>query len=348
MRTAPAVRPAARASPPIHSPGKAPDELRLYVGANGPGSSIQKPTEIILNAAGAANTRDLTGEPELRMPLKNKAEGAEWTLLQRDQPAVFEVRRSGAVTVTSTQDPQNFPDEKDNASAADDGFFVTGPDFTTYEFSFFSFATQRWKRSLVSAQLAAPLRYNGNTYVVGFESRYAPAPPEILVWKDTGAAMQLMWKVTLSSQALLITNATVFGKYAIVAATTGVSAEKYSVFKIDLESFAVQLVQEQVATKPYGNTPRFAEYNVQEAETDDAGNLYAVENRVENQNARYSIRKYSASGGSEVVLKESDLKENCGIQGLRYFNGKLHAAVSYREMVSAGTSKWHLQMIRLK
>jgi len=319
-------------------------ELRWNVGIRGVGNSFQKPTDIILSTSGSTAIRDLTNEPPFPTPLLAKAQGAEWKLVERDAPQIFEVLRNNQPTSPSQQDPN----DKDNVNAADDGFFVTGTDYSTYEFSFFNFATQSWKRSLVSAERAAALRYAGTTYVVGFNLQYDPFNPQLRVWKDTGNAMQLVKAIAIPKAPLLVMNAAVFGKYALVTAGDNNAGDGYyKVYKIDLDAFTVQVVQMQPMVQPYSYSLRFAENTVLSVETDDTGNLYAVEKRTVSQQARYSIRKYNASGGNDLVLKEADLKEGSIIEALRWFNGKLHAAVSYREQ-SDGTSTWHLQLIQLK
>jgi len=319
-------------------------ELRWNVGIKAVGNSIEKPTDIVLATSGNVTVRDLTSEPPFPTPLLVKAQGAEWKVVQRDPPEIFDVLRNNQPAIPSQQDPN----DKDNVNAADDGFFVTGTDYSTYEFSFFNFATQAWKRGLVLAERAAALRYAGTTYVIGFNQQYDPANPQLRVWKDTGSAMQLVKTMALPKPPQLIMNAVVSGKYALVTTGDNNTADAhYKVYKIDLEALTVQVVQKQAMVQTYSYSPRFAENTVLSVETDNTGNLYVVENKIISQQAHYSVRKYSATGSSDLVLKEEDLKDGSIIEALRWFNGKLYAAVSYREQ-SDGTSTWHLQLIQMK
>lgn len=113
---------------------------------------------------------------------------------------------------------------------------------------------------------------------------------------------------------------------------------KYVVYKINLNSYTVEKVMDETKLETV----------IGSIEIDPEGNFYVVRNRIENQTSYFSIRKYKSAGGNEIVLKEEDLRYNTQIHAIRYFNGKLHAAVVYREENPNDytDNTYHFQIIR--
>jgi hypothetical protein len=127
------------------------------------------------------------------------------------------------------------------------------------------------------------------------------------------------------------------------------------VVRVNLASLTAQLVQAPEFVVPDGLDNSDVLYNLSLIEIDDAGNLYVVESRSENNEAYHSIRKYSANGGNEVVLKEQDLAVNTRIHAIKYFNGKIYAAIVNRENIpdnnpddNSFQTLYHMQVISPK
>jgi len=122
---------------------------------------------------------------------------------------------------------------------------------------------------------------------------------------------------------------------------------KYVVYKINLNNYSVQKIVEETKVENYDNTDPLVRNLAQNIEIDPQGNLYIVANNIQNTDAHYSIRKYKTTGGTELVLKIEDLKNLTQVQGIYFFNSKLHAALVYREELAGnnGMNNYHMQII---
>ncbi len=242
--------------------------------------------------------------------------------------------------------------------ASEDGMLNSSETLTSNYASHYHYATQKWKNNTFVGNNFVTLRHQSKTYVIAFtrltsangmsihvesDDRVVVQDPQIPSIKTVHYPMTTLKYVP--GEYGFLTHASQYGDNVFVVFHSHTSNTRFGVVKVNLTNLTGQLVQapEQIVSN---NTA---------VEVDDAGNLYVVENRVENMNGNYSIRKYAANGGNEVILKEQDLHSNTQIHGIKWFNGKLYVALVNRENIPDGNpddysfqTMYHLQIIAPK
>ncbi len=228
--------------------------------------------------------------------------------------------------------------------AADDGFLNSSNNMTSNYVTHYDFGTQRWKNNTFTGNNFVAVRYDGLTYAIAF-TRFTAADgtyifaesQDKVVVPDTQipSLYSVHYPMTqlnyVAGQNGEVIHASVYDDNVIVVFQAYLSAWRYAVVKINLTDHSVELVQSPDPPVPFGLAVADILYNHSYVEVDDAGNLYVVENRVENQTPSFSIRRYNANGGSEVFLRETDLIPETQIQAIRFYNGKLHVAIVNRQ-----------------
>lgn len=212
---------------------------------------------------------------------------------------------------------------------SEDGLLNNSESVGTNTVSHYHYGTGQWKTNTFFATSFTSVRYNNRTYVISLNRNtsqegiglYAETNNQVTGSQgQIGYPMQAKNHVAISPVGFLL-HSTQHGDNVFVA-IDAYTKNAFEVYKINLTNSTIQKVFE--ATKP-GHYTQYAN------EIDAGGNLYTVENRIENQTSHFSIRKYNTTGGNELILKETDLKKHTQVHGLKYFNGKLYAAVVYRE-----------------
>lgn len=215
--------------------------------------------------------------------------------------------------------------------------------------SHYHYGTGAWKTNTFWSSSFVSVRYNNRTYVISLFKNTAQDGIHILSETDikkTSLQGQIYYEMKYENQLAFspvgfLVHAAQYGDNVFVALDA--YGNKFEVYKINLTNFTIQRVLNETKAVTYSQVAN---------EIDDQGNLYVVERRSENQKPFFSIRKYAVSGGSQVVLKEEDLLTYTHIHALKLFNGKLHAAVTYKQDVPDGNPNdnsfhynYHMQII---
>lgn len=218
--------------------------------------------------------------------------------------------------------------------------------------SHYHYGTGAWKTNTFWASNFVSVRYNNRTYVISLFKNTAQDGIHVLSETDikkTSLQGQIYYEMKYENQLAFspvgfLMHAAQYGDNVFVALDA--YGNKFEVYKINLTNFTIQRVLNETKSVTYSQVAN---------EIDDQGNLYVVENRTDNQKPYFSIRKYAVSGGNEVVLKETDLLSNTHIHALKYFGGKLHAAVVYKQDVPDNNPNdnsfrynYHMQIIAQK
>lgn len=218
--------------------------------------------------------------------------------------------------------------------------------------SHFHYGTGAWKTNTFWASSFVSVRHNNRTYVISLFKNTAQDGIHVLSETDikkTSLQGQIYYEMKYENQLAFspvgfLMHAAQYGDNVFVALDA--YGNKFEVYKISLTNFTIQRVLNETKSVTYSQVAN---------EIDDQGNLYVVENRTDNQKPYFSIRKYAVSGGDEVVLKETDLLSNTHIHALKYFGGKLHAAVVYKQDVPDNNPNdnsfrynYHMQIIAQK
>lgn len=218
--------------------------------------------------------------------------------------------------------------------------------------SHFHYGTGAWKTNTFWASSFVSVRHNNRTYVISLFKNTAQDGIHVLSETDikkTSLQGQIYYEMKYENQLAFspvgfLMHAAQYGDNVFVALDA--YGNKFEVYKISLTNFTIQRVLNETKSVNYSQVAN---------EIDDQGNLYVVENRTDNQKPYFSIRKYAVSGGDEVVLKETDLLSNTHIHALKYFGGKLHAAVVYKQDVPDNNPNdnsfrynYHMQIIAQK
>lgn len=320
------------------------DELRWYLWFRDM-SSFADPTEIILNTQNAVtiNKPPAPGATDFRQ-FKTIYQGNTWEVHRAlDGGNNFTVFKNNQDINISLG---NSATSIKNLVASEDGLLnnsaVSGGSNSV---SHYHYGTGQWKTNTFFATSFVSGRFNNRTYVVSLSKNTAQDGLTLLTETDNQQTsmqgmvyheMQVKNHLAFSPVGFLL-KATKHGDQVFVAIDG--YQNKLEVYKVSLTDLTIQKVLDQ---------PRSgANSDLANVEMDPGGNLYVVENRVENGTSHFSIRKYKATGGSEIILKEQDLRTETRIQGLHFFNGKLHAAIIYREEFAGNTSKnnYHMQLI---
>lgn len=276
----------------------------------------------------------------------NMAEVANWVyVFKNDQMVDLSENPEGRTKIVRIQ-------------ASEDGMLNSSETLTLNYASHYHYATQKWKNNKFIGNNFVTLRHQSKTYVIAFTRLTSANGMSIFVESDNRVVVQdpqipsiqtVHYPMTtlkyVPGEYGFLTHASQYGDNVFVVFHSHTSNTRFGVVKVNLTNLTGQLVQapEQIVSN---NTA---------VEVDDAGNLYVVENRVENMNGNYSIRKYAANGGNEVILKEQDLHSNTQIHGIKWFNGKLYVALVNREDIPDGNPDdnnfrvlYHMQIISPK
>ncbi len=218
--------------------------------------------------------------------------------------------------------------------------------------SHYHYGTGKWKTNTFWAWNFVSVRYNNHTYVISLSKNTNQDGITVLSETDnkhTSSQGQISYEMKPENHLAFspvgfLMHFAQYGENVFVALDG--YQNKFEVYKINLTNFTIQRVMNETKAVTYSQVAN---------EIDADGNLYVVESRIENQKPFFSIRKYAVSGGSEVVLKETDLLTYTHIHALKYFNGKLHAAVMYKQDIPDNNPNddsfhynYHMQIISLK
>lgn len=307
---------------------QSPTELRWYLWFKHM-SGYQDPIEIILNNQNAVVVNKPTGNTGTDFrPIKTIYGGETWethipfsntyniAVFKNNQNININLYDNNATNIIRLQ-------------ASEDGLLnnseVNGGTNTV---SHFHYGTANWKTNTFFASQFVSVRYNNLTYVINLNKN--TSQDGIGIYSETGNKItgsqgQIRYPMKKENHLNMspvgfILHSAQYGENVFVAIDA--YGNKFEVYKINLTSFSIQKVLEETKVGTYSQYAN---------EIDAEGNLYTVENRIENQTSHYSIRKYKTTSGNEVILKEADMKEHTQIHALKYFNGKLHAAVVYRQ-----------------
>lgn len=248
----------------------------------------------------------------------------------------------------------------ENIQAAEDGILNSSKTMGSNSVAHYSYATQKWKNNTFWGNNFVTLRHNNKTYAIAFtrltsangmsimmesEERVVVQDPQIPAIKTVHYPMTTLH--TSPGEYGFVMHTSAYDDNVFVVFHSHTSNTRYGVVKVNLTNLTGQVIQAPEYVVPFGNSPA--------VEVDDSGNLYVVEVRTENTNPFYSIRKYAANGGSELILREDDLIPNSYIQGMKIFNGKLHVAIINREEMPDNNPNdtyfpitWHMQIISPK
>lgn len=252
--------------------------------------------------------------------------------------------------------------------ASEDGMLNSSETLTLNYASHYHYATQKWKNNKFVGNNFVTLRHQSKTYVIAFTRLTNSNGMSIHVESDDRVVVQdpqipsiqtVHYPMTtlkyVPGEYGFLTHASQYGDNVFVVFHSHTSNTRFGVVKVNLSNLTGQLIQAPEQAVPFGSYNPLIISNNTAVEVDDAGNLYVVENRVENMNGNYSIRKYAANGGNEVILKEQDLHANTLIHGIKWFNGKLYVALINREDIPDGNPNdnnfqvmYHMQVISPK
>ncbi len=245
--------------------------------------------------------------------------------------------------------------------ASEDGLLTTSTGMPN-SIGFYHFASNVWKDNRYSFHNHVMARYNGQTYGITFPLIYGTKIISIVretdnkVEKPLGFAnlksiyypMEELKNISGEDYGSTMYSTMYNDNVFVVQHLSG----HYLVYKINLTNLTAELVLKAPMVVSYGLPLADIINNYTYAEVDDVGNLYIVEVRREDKDSYYSVRRYSTSGGNEVFLKESDLLSHTSIEALKFFNGKLHVAVKYKETLpdskpndNSSVSVYHMHII---
>lgn len=230
---------------------------------------------------------------------------------------------------------------------SEDGLLNNSEAAGTNTVSHYHYGTGQWKTNTFFATSFVSFRYNNRTYVIHLNKN--TSQDGIGIYSETdnmvkGSQGNIVYPMKAENLLALspvgsILHSSQYADHVFVAIDA--YGNKFEVYKINLVNYTIQKVLSETKVGTYSQYAN---------EIDPTGNLYTVENRIENQTPHFSIRKYKTNGGNELILKEEDLKEHTMIHGLKYFNGKLHAAVVYRQENpnDYADNTYHMQIINHK
>lgn len=342
-----------------------PDELRWYTIYHTM-SSYSDANEMIFN------TR---GEVTINKDLKAQAYGGQIKAFVGND--VWKVNRAevyNRVNIFRNDqmvDPDQNPEGRNHIvriQASEDGMLNSSETLGNNYVNHYHFATQKWKNNTFWGNNFVTFRHNGLTYVIAFTRLTSANGISIMVESDNRVEVQdpqipsiktvhypMTTLQSIPGEYGFVMHASKYGDSVFVVFLGQTANNRYGVVRVNLASLTAQLVQAPEFVVPDGLDNSDVLYNLSLIEIDDAGNLYVVESRSENNEAYHSIRKYSANGGNEVVLKEQDLAVNTRIHAIKYFNGKIYAAIVNRENIpdnnpddNSFQTLYHMQVISPK
>lgn len=332
------------------------DELRWYLSFSHM-TGYQDPIEIVVNSQNAATVNKPTGNISSDFRAIKTIYGTDtWeTHMSFDNPSHINVFKNGQLTDIGYP---HRPIKK--LQTSEDGLLNNTEHYGgTNWVSHYHYGTGQWKNNVFWATQYVSTRYNGKTYVATLlNDGTTGTQGTITVLEESNTPDASNMYLMLNKNEDTIPNAgyilhSVRHNENLYVALNAHWQNKYVVYKINLNNYSVQKVVEETKVENYDNTDPLVRNLAQNIEIDPQGNLYIVANNIQNTDAHYSIRKYKTTGGTELVLKIEDLKNLTQVQGIYFFNNKLHAAVVYREELANESkpdknffvSNYHMQII---
>lgn len=342
-----------------------PDELRWYTW-HGTSVNASDHNEMVLNTQRVVLINKDFKAPSYGGDIKGFAGNDVWKInLGEVANRVYAFKNDNMIDLAQNPEGQT---KLIRIQPTDDGFLNSSETLSNNYVTHFEYANQKWKNNTFWGNNFVSLRHNGKTYAIAFtrltsangmtimmesDNRVVVQDPQIPTIKTVHYPMNTLKSVP-GEYGFLI-QASKYGDNVFVIFHSHTANNRYGVVKVNLSNLTVQTVQTPEHIVPPLHAATVILDNASLLEVDEAGNLYVVEIRSENMNAIYSIRKYAANGGNEVILKEQDLHSNTQIQGLKWFNGKLHVALINREEIPDRNSNdnsfqlmYHMQIISQK
>lgn len=342
-----------------------PDELRWYTW-HGTSVNVSDHNEMILNTRGEVLINKDLKAPSYGGDIKGFAGNDVWKInLAEVANHVYAFKNDQMVDLA--QNPEGRTNLR-RIQPSEDGFLNSSETLGNNYVTHYEYATQKWKNNTFWGNNFISLRHNGKTYAIAFTRLTSANGMTIMMESDNRVVVQdpqipsiqtvhypMNTLKSVPGEYGFVIQASKYGDNVFVIFHSHTANTRYGVVKVNLSNLTVQTVQTPEHVVPPVHAATVILDNASLLEVDEAGNLYIVEIRNENMNAIYSIRKYAANGGNEVILKEQDLHSNTQIQGLKWFNGKLHVALINREDVPDGNPNensfqmmYHMQIISPK
>ncbi|MEE1884208.1 hypothetical protein [Pedobacter flavus] len=342
-----------------------PDELRWYT-SHATAVNTSNHNELILNIRGEVTINKDLKSPSYGGAIKGFAGNDVWKINMGESASqVYAFKNDQMVDLAKNREGQM---KYVRLQPATDGFLNNSETLGNNYVTHFEYASQKWKNNTFWGNNFISLRHNGKTYAIAFTRFTSANGMTIMMESDNRVVVQdpqipsiqtvhypMNTLKSVPGEYGVAIQASKYGDNVFVIFHSHTASNRYGVVKVNLSSLTVQTVQTPEHVVPPVNAASLILDNASLLEVDEAGNLYVVEIRSENMNAIYSIRKYAANGGNEVILKEQDLHPNTQIQGLKWFNGKLHAALINREDIPDGNPNdnsfkmmYHQQLISTK
>ena len=323
-----------------------PDELRWYT-SHATTVNTSNHNELILNTRGGVTVNKDLKSPSYGGAIKGFAGSYVWKINMGESASqVYAFKNDQMVDLAKNRDGQT---KFVRIQPAADGFLNSSETLGTNYVTHYEYASQKWKNNTFWGNNFISLRHNGKTYAIAFTRFTSANGMTIMMESDNRVVVQdpqipsiqtvhypMNTLKSVPGEYGVAIQASKYGDNVFVIFHSHTANTRYGVVKVNLSNLTVQTIQTPEYVVPPVNAARGILDNGSLLEVDEAGNLYIVEIRSENTNAIYSIRKYAASGGNEVILKEQDLHSNTQIQGLKWFNGKLHVALINREDIPDG------------
>ncbi len=343
------------------SPQKS-DELRWYT-LHRTMSNVSGHNEMVINKQGQVVIQKELKSPSFGGVIKAFAGNDVWKLNMAEVPnRIYVFKNDQQIDLSKDLEGQN---QFIRIQASEDGILNSSEASGSNYVSHYLYATQKWKSNRFAGNNFVCFRYKGLTYVISFtrlmnengmrieeetSNRVEVQDPQIPSIKTVHYPMKTLTYIPGVYGTVM--HASIYGDNVFVAFFNHTANNKFGVCKVNLTNLTVELVQVPEMRTGFGLNQAGILYNASLYELDDAGNLYIVESRSENNEAYHSIRKYGANGEVEVFLKEQDLALNSRIQGIKYFNGKLHVAVINKQDIPDGNpndfsfkSMYYMQII---
>lgn len=343
------------------SPQK-PDELRWYT-LHRTMSNVSGHNEMVINKQGQVVIQKELKLPSFGGDIKAFAGNDIWKVNMAEVPnRIYVFKNDQQIDLSKDLEGQN---QFIRIQASEDGILNSSEASGSNYVSHYLYATQKWKSNRFVGNNFVCFRNKGLTYVISFtrlmsengmrieeesSNRVEVQDPQIPSIKTVHYPMKTLTYIPGVYGTVM--HASIYGDNVFVAFFNHTANNKFGVCKVNLTNLTVELVQVPEMRTGFGLNQAGILYNASLYEVDDAGNLYIVESRSENNEAYHSIRKYGANGEVVVILKEQDLALNSRIQGIKYFNGKLYVAVVNKQDIPDGNpndnsfkSRYHMQII---
>ena len=335
-----------------------PDVLRWMYAVSNP-NYTNNHHEMRLNTAGQFSILDAFTAETYRFHLKWMYGGHEWQMnTDADGNHRLFTFKDGILVDGGhlTANVADFPRYQDFMELASDGFLVSALN-SGWQSAFFSFQTQTWKINWIqNAGRCAQTRYAGKTMAVMLSDAEVEIYTEgNTLIEDNGHNYYRMTRLksmaTPGGYSGQLVYSVLYGKYFYMAMENPAD-NTLRIFKLNMETLDFTLVQKHNLSARLQSSTQQMYYdqavldNNNQIAIDEAGNTYVVE-RIEEQ---FSIRKYSVTGGSEVVLNNEELKAGTSVLCIRLFNGKLHAGLLYQQLDQSVNTHYYynyMQLVRM-